>query len=73
MTVIDQDPWLRATEQRERLNEAIRSRAVTRSPRLGRRGTPRKLGVPGEDLPKVMCQVRDAAQYRRRRILCVGG
>ncbi len=40
---------------------------------LGRRGTPRKLGVPGEQLPKVMYQVRDAAQYRRRRILCVGG
>ncbi len=40
---------------------------------LGRRGTPRKLGVPGEELPKVMYQVRDAAQYRRCRVLCVGG
>ncbi len=40
---------------------------------LGRRGTPRKLGVPGEELPKVMYQVRDAAQYKRRRVLCVGG
>ncbi len=40
---------------------------------MGRRGTPRKLGVPGEDLPKVMYQVRDAKQYRRRRVLCVGG
>ncbi len=40
---------------------------------LGRRGTPRKLGVPGEQLTKVMYQVRDAAKYRRRRVLCVGG
>lgn len=40
---------------------------------LGRRGTPRKLGVPGESLSKVAYQVRDAAQYRRKHILCVGG
>ncbi len=39
----------------------------------GRRGTPRKLGVPGEDLSKVMYQVRDAELYRKQRILCVGG
>lgn len=40
---------------------------------LGRRGTPRKLGVPGEELDKVTYQVRDAEQYRGMRILCVGG
>ena len=40
---------------------------------LGRRGTPRKLGVPGEELAKVMYQVRDAEEYRGRKILCVGG
>ncbi len=40
---------------------------------LGRRGTPRKLGVPGEQLPKVMYQVRDAAHYKHSRVLCVGG
>jgi len=40
---------------------------------LGRRGTPRKLGVAGEELPKVMYQVRDAEQYKHQRILCVGG
>ena len=40
---------------------------------LGRRGSPRKLDVPGEDLPKVMYQVRDAELYRDQRILCVGG
>jgi thioredoxin reductase len=40
---------------------------------IGRRGSPRRLGVAGEDLPKVMYQVRDAEQYQRQRILCVGG
>lgn len=40
---------------------------------LGRRGTPRKLGVPGEELPKVMYQLVDAASYEERRILVVGG
>jgi thioredoxin reductase (NADPH) len=40
---------------------------------LGRRGTPRKLNVPGEELPKVMYQLVDAASYEGRRILVVGG
>jgi thioredoxin reductase len=40
---------------------------------LGRRGSPRKLGVPGEDLPKVMYKLVDAESYRNHRILVVGG
>ncbi len=40
---------------------------------LGRRGTPRKLCVPGEDLPKVMYQLTDAESYRQQRLLVVGG
>jgi thioredoxin reductase len=40
---------------------------------LGRRGTPRKLGVPGEELPKVVYRLLDAEQYRGRRVLVVGG
>jgi len=40
---------------------------------LGRRGTPRKLGVPGEGLPKVMYKLLDAESYRGERILVVGG
>ena len=32
---------------------------------LGRRGTPRKLGVPGEELPKVMYQLADAESYEQ--------
>ena len=40
---------------------------------LGRRGTPRKLDVPGEDLPKVMYSLIDAEAYTGSKILVVGG
>ncbi len=40
---------------------------------LGRRGSPRKLGVPGEELPKVAYSLLDARSYTGRRILVVGG
>ncbi len=40
---------------------------------LGRRGTPRKLSVPGEDLSKVIYSLQDANSYQGRRILVVGG
>ncbi len=40
---------------------------------LGRRGTPRKLGVPGEELPKVMYALIEADAYVNARILVVGG
>jgi thioredoxin reductase/NAD-dependent dihydropyrimidine dehydrogenase PreA subunit len=40
---------------------------------LGRRGTPRKLGVPGEGLSKVMYRLLDAESYRDCRVLVVGG
>ncbi|HET7379121.1 MAG TPA: NAD(P)-binding domain-containing protein [Gaiellales bacterium] len=40
---------------------------------LGRRGSPRKLGVPGEDLPKVMYSLLDAEAYTDARVLVVGG
>jgi thioredoxin reductase (NADPH) len=40
---------------------------------LGRRGTPRTLGVPGEELPKVMYSLIDAEAYRDASILVVGG
>jgi thioredoxin reductase (NADPH) len=40
---------------------------------LGRRGTPRKLGVPGEDLSKVMYRLIDASTYTDSKILVVGG
>lgn len=51
--------------------EELRARAVVLA--LGRRGTPRKLGVPGEELPKVMYRLVDAEGYRDQKILVVGG
>jgi len=40
---------------------------------IGRRGTPRKLDVPGEDLPKVVYRLIDPEQYRQQHVLVVGG
>lgn len=40
---------------------------------IGRRGTPRKLGVPGEDKTKVAYTFIDAEQYRDQKVLVVGG
>ena len=40
---------------------------------LGRRGSPRKLGVPGEDQSKVMYQLSDAQSYQNMNLLVVGG
>ncbi len=40
---------------------------------VGRRGVPRRLGVAGEELPKVAFSLMDAQSYQHRRILVVGG
>ncbi len=40
---------------------------------IGRRGTPRTLGVPGEELDKVVYRLIDPQQYAGRRVLVVGG
>lgn len=40
---------------------------------IGRRGTPRKLDVPGEERDKVVYRVVDPEQYRGRHVLVVGG
>lgn len=40
---------------------------------IGRRGTPRKLGVKGEDQPKVVYRLIDPQQYRGKHVLVVGG
>jgi thioredoxin reductase (NADPH) len=57
---------------------AVRSTSGTTRARfvvlaLGRRGTPRKLGVPGEDRSKVMYQLTDAESYQGQELLVVGG
>ena len=40
---------------------------------MGRRGSPRKLGILGEDLSKVVYSLDDPAQYRGQQVLVVGG
>jgi len=40
---------------------------------LGRRGHPRKLGVPGEEQAKVVYRLIDADSYRDAKVLVVGG
>ena len=40
---------------------------------IGRRGTPRKLGVSGEELSKVVYRLVDAEQYKGQHVLIVGG
>jgi len=48
-----------------------RTRAVILA--LGRAGNPRKLGVKGEELPKVMYRLIETDHYINKRILVVGG
>ncbi len=40
---------------------------------LGRRGTPRRLGVPGEELGKVLYDVVEMEAFAHARVLVVGG
>lgn len=52
-------------------NTEYRPRAILLA--IGRRGTPRKLGVPGEEQSKVVYRLIDAEQYRNQHVLVVGG
>ena len=52
-------------------NNQYRARAVILA--LGRSGTPKKLGVKGEELPKVMYRLMEADHYTNKKILVVGG
>ncbi len=40
---------------------------------IGRRGTPRRLGVPGEDQKKVVYQLIDPEQFAGQHVVVVGG
>ena len=53
------------------VKQQYRSRAVVLG--LGKSGAPRKLGVKGEELPKVMYRLIEADHYTNQRILVVGG
>ncbi len=49
----------------------IRTRKVLLA--IGRRGTPRQLGVPGEDRNKVTYRLVEPEQYSNQQVLVVGG
>jgi putative YpdA family bacillithiol system oxidoreductase len=53
------------------LKNQYRARAVILG--LGRAGNPRKLGIKGEELPKVMYRLIEADHYINKRILVIGG
>jgi thioredoxin reductase/Pyruvate/2-oxoacid:ferredoxin oxidoreductase delta subunit len=55
--------------------KTIRDTYVTRAVLLtiGRRGSPRQLGVPGERSSKVVYRLIDPEQYRGKHVLVVGG
>ena len=57
--------WIRTTRREYRAANLLLA--------IGRRGTPRKLGVPGEEASKVVYRLIDPAQYRGQRVLVVGG
>ena len=50
---------------------SYRTRAVLLA--IGRRGTPRTLGVPGEEKTKVVYRLIDPEQYKNQHVLVVGG
>ena len=52
-------------------NGAYRARRVVLA--MGRRGTPRQIGVPGEDLDKVFYDIVEMEAFANRRVLVVGG
>lgn len=40
---------------------------------IGRRGSPRKLGIEGEELPNVAYSLREPEEYQQAKIMVVGG
>ena len=52
-------------------NGEFRARRVVLA--MGRRGTPRRLGVPGEELDKVFYDIVEMEAFTARRMLVVGG
>lgn len=66
-SVTRQDNFIEVKTQRD----TYKTRGVLLA--IGRRGTPRKLGVPGEELSKVVYRLIDPEQYKGKHVLVVGG
>ncbi|MBI2375092.1 MAG: NAD(P)-binding domain-containing protein [Deltaproteobacteria bacterium] len=58
-------------EGKEATKRTIKARKVILA--IGRRGKVRKLGVPGEDLDKVVYGLHDPEAYRGKNVMVVGG
>lgn len=66
-SVVKEGAFLRV----ETPENAFRARRVVLA--MGRRGTPRRLGVPGEEMGKVIYDVVDMESFADQRLLVVGG
>jgi thioredoxin reductase/NAD-dependent dihydropyrimidine dehydrogenase PreA subunit len=64
--VRDGHDWVVVTDRAR-----LRTRCVLLA--TGRGGSPRRIGVPGEDLAKVTYRLGDPAQYAGQRVMVVGG
>jgi thioredoxin reductase len=65
------DGWFEVAASGLLGHETYRGRHVVLA--LGRRGTPRRLEVPGEELPKVFYDVVEMEEFAGSRVLVVGG
>ncbi|MCP4414750.1 MAG: NAD(P)-binding domain-containing protein [Gammaproteobacteria bacterium] len=65
-----EEGYFKVTSQNGKLN-TYKSQTVLLA--IGRRGTPRKLGVTGEDKSKVVYRLTDPDQYKSQHVLVVGG
>ena len=70
LNVEREEGYFKVTSQNGKLN-TYKSQTVLLA--IGRRGTPRKLGVSGEDKPKVVYRLADPDQYKSQHVLVVGG
>ncbi len=70
LNVERENDYFKVTSQNGKLN-TYKSQTVLLA--IGRRGTPRKLGVTGEDKPKVVYRLADPDQYKSQHVLVVGG
>ncbi len=70
LNVEREDGYFKVTSKNGKLN-TYKSQTVLLA--IGRGGTPRKLGVSGEDRSKVVYRLSDPDQYKSQHVLVVGG
>ncbi len=75
--VVEFDTRLDAVEKKDGVFVARTTKGEIRARRVllaaGRRGTPRRMGVPGDDLPHVQARLDDPAAHAGEACLVVGG